>query len=372
MLPRSPLFSRVQQVGKKETNSLPVEGGTDVGDGAGDVGSADELVGVGKVRAGDGTLGGRVVAAAEVDVVEDGEAIVVGVKGGDGALGVDKGSRLDEGLGTHAGVDARGGEVLVQRVVDVEGAEADAGVARVDVDPVVVGVGDAEVAGVLVGVAVRVADEGALPVVVEVRVGDGDIVRGVGHVEETVVVILADVEVTLEVDVVDPDVGAAINADGVAVVGVNAGDAQVADDDVADPADVDANVLEVGTAGGTNDGLVARGPDLAGALDAALNDNYEGLLRLGGLAEGGEVGHGGSGTAGTTGGAAVGGGEAEAGGLGDVGALLELTLGGNLVDGGCGRGEGSASQGGHGSNAREEHVGNVRDPFEEVKAVGLS
>lgn len=49
-------------------------------------------------------------------------------------------------------------------------AEADQGHAGVDVLPVVVGVGDVELAGVLLGVAVAVADERGLVVVMEVGV----------------------------------------------------------------------------------------------------------------------------------------------------------------------------------------------------------
>jgi hypothetical protein len=49
----------------------------------------------------------------------------------------------------------------------VGSTEADQGHAAVDVLPVVVGVGDVELAGVLVAVAVAVADEGGLVVVVE-------------------------------------------------------------------------------------------------------------------------------------------------------------------------------------------------------------
>ena len=61
------------------------------------------------------------------------------------------------------------------------GTEAERGGTGVDVVPVVVGVGDAEVAGVLVAVAVGVADEGSLVVVVDEGVGDSDVVSGVGE-----------------------------------------------------------------------------------------------------------------------------------------------------------------------------------------------
>jgi hypothetical protein len=51
-----------------------------------------------------------------------------------------------------------------------------------------------------------VADKGGLPVIMEEGVGDGDVVGGVGDVEETVVVVLVVVTVGREVEVVDPDV----------------------------------------------------------------------------------------------------------------------------------------------------------------------
>tara|TARA_R110002003_G_scaffold388_9_gene19351 strand:+ start:3649 stop:4074 length:426 start_codon:yes stop_codon:yes gene_type:complete len=67
---------------------------------------------------------------------------------------------LHERLRTHARVHAR--RLLVVVVVeDVCGAEAQKRAAAGDFVEVVVGVGDAEVAGVFGGVTVRVADEGA-------------------------------------------------------------------------------------------------------------------------------------------------------------------------------------------------------------------
>jgi len=62
------------------------------------------------------------------------------------------------------------GVAVEVRVDDVGGAEAEQGLARVDVLPVVVGVGDVQLALVLVAVAVAVADQGGLEVVVEVGV----------------------------------------------------------------------------------------------------------------------------------------------------------------------------------------------------------
>jgi len=63
----------------------------------------------------------------------------------------------------------------------VTGTEAEGRAARVQVVPVVVVEGDAEVALVFVAVAVRVADQRGLPVVVDEGVGDGYVVGGVGE-----------------------------------------------------------------------------------------------------------------------------------------------------------------------------------------------
>jgi hypothetical protein len=89
-----------------------------------------------------------------------------------------------------------------------------------------------ELAGVFVLVAVGVADERGLPVVMDVAVGDGDVVRGAfelgsvsilflssmrspgeTYVEETIVVVLVVVTVGGDINVVDPDVGGVFYVD---------------------------------------------------------------------------------------------------------------------------------------------------------------
>ncbi len=64
-----------------------------------------------------------------------------------------------------------------------------------DVCPVVVMLGDVEMASVFCAVFVRVADEGRLPVVVEVAVGDSDPFWGVCDIDEAVVVVFVVIEV---------------------------------------------------------------------------------------------------------------------------------------------------------------------------------
>lgn len=61
------------------------------------------------------------------------------------------------------------------------GAEAEGRAARVQVVPIVVGESDAKVALVFIAVAVRVADQRGLPMVVNEGVGNGYVVGGVGE-----------------------------------------------------------------------------------------------------------------------------------------------------------------------------------------------
>lgn len=87
---------------------------------------------------------------------------------------------LDEDLCTIACVDA----VVDSREVRVENvacAEADGGRARVDVEPVVVVLCDAEMAGVFVAVGVGMTDQRCFPVIVNVAIRDGNVVGGVGE-----------------------------------------------------------------------------------------------------------------------------------------------------------------------------------------------
>jgi hypothetical protein len=72
-------------------------------------------------------------------------------------------------------------------------------------------------------------------VVVEVAVRDGDVVAGVGDVQQAVVVVLAHVKVTADVEVIEPDVGGLLDANAVAALDL--AELQVADDDVFDALD---------------------------------------------------------------------------------------------------------------------------------------
>lgn len=145
--------------------------------------------------------------------------------------------------------------------------------AAVDVLEVVVGVRDAQLALVLAAVVVAVADERGLVVVVEVRVADGQVVGAVAEVREPVVEVLARVLVGAQVQVVEPDVGRGLHADGVAagIAGWDFADGEVLDDDVLRIADKQAKACEARGGVDAEDGLVAADADLCAAGDLALD-----------------------------------------------------------------------------------------------------
>lgn len=96
------------------------------------------------------------------------ESILLRVKVCDNrALNVNKSSGLHEDLSAHARVHSRGGKILITAAVNMCGSETNGGSTAVDVTPVVVVVSDVELAGVLITVAIAMADETGLPVVRE-------------------------------------------------------------------------------------------------------------------------------------------------------------------------------------------------------------
>lgn len=100
-------------------------------DGALDVGGSEKRVAVRDL--GEGSGRGRVGAAAEADVSHDGVpgGVAVGVVDGLGAARLED-AALHEELGSLARVDRRA-HVVVVRVEDVAGAEAERGPAAVEV-----------------------------------------------------------------------------------------------------------------------------------------------------------------------------------------------------------------------------------------------
>ncbi|KAI6748088.1 hypothetical protein HG531_008630 [Fusarium graminearum] len=301
-----------------------------------DLGRADKRVLVGNVGLGDGTLGGIVGGAAEVDIVDRDASGLLGVLGDESLLSVAESRRLNKNLSTHARVDTSDADVLVVVVEDVDGTEADRGSTRANVGPVVVGVGDVESTSVLSSVAVGVADKRSLMVVVE-----------------TIKEVLVLGEVGGQLAVVDPDVGGLLDADGVAVGSDNVLDGQVADDDVLLLVDVEADVLERSTSG-TDDGLVGLDTDLVVTGELALDVNDLLLVRLGGLAElsKGRNSHGSS--SGTTSGTSILGSIANVGSIGDGSSLAESLA--NLLDGRSRNGAGQSSEF---EETEELHLGGV-------------
>lgn len=296
--------------------------------------------------------GGVVGAVTKVNIVDSGSASLIGVLAGDGLLDILELGRLDKDLGTHASVNARGVNISVVVVEDVGGTESNRGATRANVGPLVVGVGNVEGAGILIGVAVRVANKRVLVVVVEVGVGHGNPVGGVGNVKETIVVVLAAVPVGGEVAVVDPDVGGGLDTNGIAIVGDNLGNGKVTDDDVGDVLDVETDSNQRG-AGVANNGLVRANADLGAAGNLALDNNDVGLVSLGSRAKLGERGDSGGGATRAASSSAVGAGVSNVTGVGDGGTLSDGAV--DLVEGGGGAGNGSANDGGQRRVLGESH-----------------
>jgi len=76
----------------------------------------------------------------------------------------------------------------------------------VGVIPVVVRVRNSKMASILVAVTVAMTDKGCFPMVMEVCVGDGHIVRSMSDIAEAIVVVFVSVAVRAEFAVVDLDV----------------------------------------------------------------------------------------------------------------------------------------------------------------------
>ena len=80
--------------------------------------------------------------------------------------------------------------------------------------------------------------------VVDVAVGDGDPLASMSDIYEAVVVILAVVQVTGYIDMVDPDVVGRLDVDGVPVGCKDLGDFQVAYNDVRNALDGQSNTSQ--------------------------------------------------------------------------------------------------------------------------------
>lgn len=302
-------------------------------------------VAVGDAAGLEGASRGVVGGAVEGNIADGDGASGLGVDRGEGISGAAavEDSRLNKNVSAHAGVHASDTDGQVVVVVDVDSAESDGGGTGVDVVPVVVSIGDVELALVLAGVAVRVSDKGRLVVVVEEGVGDGNPVRAVVDVKETIVVVLAVVLVRRQVAVVNPDVGGGLDVDGIAVGGLDLGDGKVADDDVGNTLDIQTNARELSTAG-TDNGGVGGHLDLGSTRDGALDVDDLGAGSGGSLSELSQSRDSGGGTALATLGTAVLGGVTNGASLGD-GGTLGKSVGSTLLNGGSRGGAGNANKG---------------------------
>lgn len=143
------------------------------GDGTGNLAGAEGGNLVRQRGRGESSLGNRVLGTTEVNVLSNRVAGLLGVGEEDGLGGAAvEGGALDEDLSTHARVDTSEQELVVVGVDDVDGAEADERSTGVDVGPMVVGVGDVKLALVLAAVAVGVTNQGSLPLLALLLVGN--------------------------------------------------------------------------------------------------------------------------------------------------------------------------------------------------------
>lgn len=110
-----------------------------------------------------------------------------------------------------------------------------------DIEPIVVVLRDVQVTGILRRVVVAVANEGRLPVIMQIRIGDGDPLTGVGDVDQSIVVVFAVGEVGVELAVVNPDVGRLLDSDTITVGRKNVLADDVANNDVCLLPDKQAN-----------------------------------------------------------------------------------------------------------------------------------
>ena len=170
-------------------------------------------------------------------------------------------------------------------------AEPQQRLAAVDVLPVVIRVRDPQVALILATIVVTVPHKRSLKVIVEVSVANSQIIRAMAEIRKSVVEVFVVGLVGAEVQVVQPDVGRGLHADGVAA-GVARGhfaDGDVADDDVFRVAHEEPEAGQGGGGVQAEEGFVAADADFGAAGDLAFDVDGGGDVVFDG---GGEVGVG--------------------------------------------------------------------------------
>ena len=145
------------------------------------------------------------------------------------------------------------------------------GKTRISTYPVVVVVGQVQLAKVDSAKSIGVANEVALPVVVEVVPRDGDPIAAANGVELAIVVVRTNLlrELGLEFIVIDPDASAVL--DGHAIVVDDKTDGKVANDDIGRVDNRDTALTDLSVVADTQDGLVAAGAQTSRQIDAAFN-----------------------------------------------------------------------------------------------------
>lgn len=162
-------------------------------------------------------------------------------------------------------------EVLIQVVVDMLVTKAAGGAASAGSLPVVVVVGDVQVAKVDVPELVVISDQRALPVVMEIVPRDSDPVRGADDVQLSIVVVRTNLNGKLGAEfyylsvsaikprlslltiVIDPDTSAVLN--GNSIVANNFFDMKVAEDDVGRIDNCNSSTSDLRALSSTDDGL---------------------------------------------------------------------------------------------------------------------
>lgn len=178
--------------------------------------------------------------------------------------------------------------VHVQIIVveDVSSTKAEGWATRVEIRPIVVVNGDGNRL-VLRAVAVRVADEHRLPMIMQFAPGYGDIGTAMGDIAEAIIVILIVIAVGREVDVVDPNFRSLLNSDSITRIGKDLFYNEVADDYVGNLDDANANTGESDARSSSQDGCVRSWLDNGGSSEGCCqNDNLLGITSNGCLESG--------------------------------------------------------------------------------------
>lgn len=97
---------------------------------------------------------------------------------------------------------------------------------------------------------------------------------------------------------VNPDVGASLDADGIASVGQHLADGEIANDDVGDILNVQGDAFELGARVNTKNRLVTADAGLSSTRNGALDVDDSSAISLGSLSESRERRDGRSGTSG--------------------------------------------------------------------------